>query len=71
MTIVVTFVLKVYQAVGRAVLPPCCRFYPSCSDYALSAVKEFGTPRGLWLTARRLLRCHPLHPGGWDPLPRP
>lgn len=71
MRIVVTFVLKVYQAVGRSVLPPCCRFYPSCSDYALSAVKEFGTSRGLWLTARRLLRCHPFHPGGWDPLPRP
>ena len=68
---VIIAVLKAYQAVGRAVLAPCCRFYPSCSDYALEAVRCFGSLRGSALAARRLLSCHPLHPGGWDPVPRP
>ncbi len=44
-----------------------CRFYPSCSAYALEALTHFGIVRGLWMTLRRLLRCHPFHPGGYDP----
>jgi putative membrane protein insertion efficiency factor len=51
------------------VLPARCRFYPSCSAYALEALATHGAVRGLWLTLRRLLRCHPFHPGGYDPVP--
>jgi putative membrane protein insertion efficiency factor len=50
-------------------LPPRCRFYPSCSAYALEALREHGAGRGTWLAARRLGRCHPWHPGGLDPVP--
>ena len=53
------------------VLPPRCRFYPSCSEYALTAVAVHGPVRGVWLATRRLLRCHPFHPGGIDHVPNP
>ncbi|MCM0675024.1 membrane protein insertion efficiency factor YidD [Micromonospora phytophila] len=52
-------------------LPARCRFYPSCSAYALEAVARHGAFRGTGLTVRRLLRCHPFHPGGHDPVPEP
>ncbi|MFC8850172.1 MULTISPECIES: membrane protein insertion efficiency factor YidD [unclassified Micromonospora] len=52
-------------------LPARCRFYPSCSAYALEAVARHGAIRGVGLTVRRLLRCHPFHPGGHDPVPEP
>ena len=61
--------LAVYQKVGRFLLPPSCRFHPSCSDYAREAVLAHGCWRGLWLTLGRLTRCHPFHPGGLDPVP--
>jgi putative membrane protein insertion efficiency factor len=50
-------------------LPPSCRFYPSCSAYALEAIEKHGPARGGWLTARRLLRCQPFCKGGYDPVP--
>lgn len=49
-------------------MPPCCRFYPSCSHYALQAIRIHGVFKGLWLTCRRLLRCHPWSDGGYDPV---
>ncbi|HEX6498483.1 MAG TPA: membrane protein insertion efficiency factor YidD [Micromonosporaceae bacterium] len=52
-------------------MPARCRFYPSCSAYALEAVAVHGPARGVWLTIRRLLRCQPFHPGGYDPVPPP
>ena len=61
--------IRAYRRLVAPALPPACRFFPSCSSYALDAVKRHGMARGLWLTARRLLRCHPYHPGGLDPVP--
>jgi len=61
--------IHLYRKLVSPVLPSACRFYPSCSAYALEALKIHGPFKGLWLAARRLLRCHPLHPGGIDPVP--
>jgi putative membrane protein insertion efficiency factor len=65
----VAFLIRLYQRFVSPLLGPRCRFYPSCSNYALQAVQQFGTLRGTWLTVKRLLRCHPWHPGGYDPVP--
>ncbi|WP_083947954.1 membrane protein insertion efficiency factor YidD [Thermobifida cellulosilytica] len=61
--------IRGYQRFISPLLPPVCRFYPSCSTYAVEALRVHGAWRGLWLTARRLGRCHPFHPGGLDPVP--
>ncbi len=62
-------VIRLYQRAARPLMPPACRFAPSCSDYATEALNRRGLMRGLVLTLKRLLRCHPLHPGGLDPVP--
>lgn len=61
--------LRFYQLAVSPLVGPACRFYPSCSQYALEAVERFGVLRGAYLAARRLGRCHPWHPGGYDPVP--
>jgi len=61
--------IRGYQRFISPALPPSCRFYPSCSQYALEAVTRHGALKGGWLAARRLARCHPFHPGGFDPVP--
>ncbi len=63
------YLIRLYQVVIGPALPPSCRFYPSCSTYALQALTKHGFLRGSWLAARRLMRCHPFHPGGVDPVP--
>ncbi len=61
--------IRLYQLLTRPWMPPICRFHPSCSDYTMQAVRLHGAGRGGWLGARRILRCHPFHPGGYDPVP--
>ena len=61
--------IRIYQRMVSPMLGPRCRFYPSCSQYAIEALETHGMLRGLWLALRRLLRCHPLHHGGFDPVP--
>jgi putative membrane protein insertion efficiency factor len=61
--------LQAYRVVISPLLGQRCRFYPSCSEYAIEAIERHGSLRGSWLTLRRLSRCHPLHPGGCDPVP--
>ena len=61
--------IRVYRWIISPILPSACRFYPSCSAYAIQALDEHGVGRGLYLTIRRLLRCHSLNPGGVDPVP--
>ena len=61
--------VRLYQLVLSPVLPPSCRYLPSCSDYAIEALAVHGTPTGLWLTLRRIASCHPWGGGGYDPVP--
>lgn len=63
------WLIKIYQRVISPVLPPSCRFYPSCSAYGVEALRVHGLVRGSALTIWRLLRCGPWHPGGLDPVP--
>ena len=61
--------IRLYQRALSPLLGPRCRYYPSCSQYALEALEQHGLLRGLGLALRRIGRCHPLHPGGFDPVP--
>ena len=66
---VALWAIRAYQLLLSPLFPRCCRFAPSCSHYAAEALERHGIWRGLYLSLRRLLRCHPFHPGGWDPVP--
>ena len=61
--------LRFYKRCLSPLLPPMCRFEPTCSIYMMQAVEKYGTLRGVWLGLRRLSRCHVFNPGGWDPVP--
>lgn len=65
----VTVAIRLYQLTLSPLLGPRCRFYPSCSAYTLEAVQKFGVCKGVGLGIVRLLKCHPFHPGGVDPVP--
>ncbi len=61
--------IRFYRRFLSPLHPPCCRFYPTCSSYAIEAIQVHGPAKGLYLAARRILRCPPGHPGGYDPVP--
>ena len=61
--------VRAYQILLGAHMGNCCRFEPSCSNYSIEALRRHGAWRGLWLTGRRVLRCHPFGPSGYDPVP--
>ena len=63
--------LRIYRYLLSPLLGPRCRFMPSCSEYAMQALHTHGAVRGGWLSTRRLCKCHPWHPGGFDPVPDP
>ena len=61
--------IRLYQLTLSRILPPSCRFTPSCSVYTYQAIEKYGVVKGGWLGAKRISRCHPLNPGGYDPVP--
>ncbi|MCR4713586.1 MAG: membrane protein insertion efficiency factor YidD [Treponemataceae bacterium] len=61
--------IRFYQVFISPLFPPCCRYYPTCSSYALEAIKKYGPLKGSFLAIRRILRCNPFHKGGYDPVP--
>jgi uncharacterized protein len=61
--------IRGYQRLISPLFPPSCRFTPTCSQYAIEAIDRFGTVKGGYLATKRILRCHPFHPGGYDPVP--
>ena len=61
--------IRFYQLAVSPMMPAACRYYPSCSNYAIEAIDKYGAVRGGWLAVRRILKCHPFRPGGFDPVP--
>lgn len=68
MKVVLISLMRSYQLVISPLLPPSCRFTPTCSEYAIQAIQKYGALRGFYLGVRRILRCHPFHAGGYDPV---
>lgn len=63
------WLIRGYRIFISPLFPPTCRFQPTCSMYAIQAIERFGAIKGSWLATKRILRCHPFHPGGYDPVP--
>ena len=69
MKTILLFLISGYRQFVSPLFPPTCRFQPTCSQYAMEAIASYGALKGSWLGIRRILRCHPFHPGGYDPVP--
>ncbi len=63
------FIIRIYRKYVSPNKPPSCRFYPTCSMYAIQAIEKYGALKGTFMAIKRILKCHPLHPGGYDPVP--
>lgn len=69
MKILAMEMIKLYQNTISRVAPPSCRFLPTCSQYTYEAIEKYGLARGIWMGGKRIARCHPFNPGGYDPVP--
>ncbi|MFH7030377.1 MAG: membrane protein insertion efficiency factor YidD [Heteroscytonema crispum UTEX LB 1556] len=69
MKLLFILLIRGYRMFISPMFPPTCRFQPTCSMYAIEAIERFGVLRGMWMAIWRILRCHPFHPGGYDPVP--
>jgi uncharacterized protein len=69
LTALFVFLIRIYQRGISPMLPPSCRYYPTCSAYTMEAIQKHGPYRGTWLGLKRISRCHPWHEGGYDPVP--
>lgn len=69
MKTILIYLIKLYQKTLSLVIGGSCRFYPSCSSYSIEAIEKHGSLKGSWLMVSRIVKCHPLHPGGIDPVP--
>lgn len=67
--VILITVIKAYRLLLSPFIGPCCRFYPSCSAYAIEALQQKGLMQGSWLMIKRIMKCHPWHVGGYDPIP--
>lgn len=69
MKVVLLFFIRFYRGFLSPLKPPSCRYIPTCSEYAMIAVEKYGAAKGSFLAIKRILRCHPFHKGGYDPVP--
>ena len=68
-TMLLRLLIRFYQLAISPLKPGCCRYYPTCSTYTLQAIEKYGPLKGSWMGLKRILRCHPFHKGGYDPVP--
>jgi len=66
---IIVFIIKGYRKLVSPLFPPSCRFYPTCSEYSEQAITQYGLMKGGWMSIKRVGKCHPFHPGGYDPVP--
>jgi len=68
MKVIVIWIIRFYRLAISPWKTPCCRFIPTCSEYAILAIEKHGVIKGVWMSAKRILKCHPFHSGGYDPV---